>query len=79
MECNSSFAKRLKELRTERGLSHVKLAKQVGGISSTAVGFWEIEKTVPNLDAVKRLAHFFGVTVGYMAGDEDESGSPGRI
>ena len=66
----SSFAERLKELRAEKGLSQEQLARQVG-FTHTAIGLWELNKRVPNLDAVIKLAKFFDVSVGYIAGVED--------
>ncbi len=66
----NKFGERLKELRIEAGLSQLQLAKKVG-ITNSAIGLWEFNKRVPNLDAVIVLAEFFGVTVGYMAGVED--------
>ena len=68
----SCFSERLKELRAEKGLSQVLLAKAVGNRPShTAIALWELKKRTPNLDDVIRLAKFFGVTVGYLAGVED--------
>ncbi len=66
----NKFSERLKELRTEEGLSQDKLGS-LTGISRTAIGLWELNKRVPNLDAVIVLAEYFGVSVGYMAGVED--------
>ena len=69
-ESMSCFAERLKELRVERGLSQAQLAKAVG-LSNGAIGFWELGKRVPNLDAVIDLAKFFNVSLDYIAGLED--------
>lgn len=66
----SSFCERLKELRTEKGLSQDQLAKKIG-LTHTAIGLWELGKRVPNLNAVIMLAKFFEVSLGYMAGIED--------
>ncbi len=66
----NKFAERLIELRKEAGLSQVQLAKKVG-LTNSAIGLWEMNKRVPNLDAVIILAQYFGVSVGYMAGVED--------
>ena len=64
------FKDRLKELRIEAGLSQDQLAKQVG-LTHTAIGLWEQNKRVPNLDAVISLAQYFGVSIDYLAGLED--------
>lgn len=67
-----TFAERLRELRLERNLSQAELAAAVGNkITSSAIGLWELNKRVPNLEAVILLAQFFGVTLDYLAGIED--------
>ena len=71
MTLPSTFAERLKELRVERGLSIEKLSKHLDGISHTAIGYWELNKREPKLEAVIKLALFFGVSVGYLAGVEN--------
>ncbi len=64
------FSKRLMELRQEKGLSQKQLAKATG-LTGSAISLWELEKRVPNLDAVIILANYFKVSVGYIAGTED--------
>lgn len=66
----SKFSERLKELRKENGLSQDQLAKAVG-LTHTAIGLWELEKRIPNLDAVIALAKYFNVSIDYLAGLED--------
>ena len=66
------FAERLKELRTEAGLTQEQLSKALNGeITPSAIGLWELKKRTPNLDAVMILAEYFGVTLDYIAGFED--------
>ena len=68
----SGFSKRLKELRIEKGLSQKELEKALDGkITATAIGLWELNKRVPNLDAVIILAQYFCVSLDYIAGLED--------
>ena len=66
----SHFSERLKELRKEAKLSQDQLAKEVG-LTHTAIGLWEQNKRVPNLDAVIAIAQFFHVSLDYIAGLED--------
>jgi len=66
----NKFGERLKELRTEKGLSLQQLADKVG-ITPAGLNYWEQNKRVPNLDAVIALADFFDVTLDYIAGRED--------
>lgn len=68
----NNFSKRLKELRLEKGLSQKGLEKELEGkITATAIGLWELNKRVPNLDAVIILAKYFCVSLDYIAGLED--------
>ena len=64
------FPERLKELRKENRLSQSELANKVG-LTHTAIGLWELNKRIPNLDAVIKLANFFKVSLDYLAGLED--------
>lgn len=64
------FIERLKELRTEKGLSQAQLAKATG-ISTGAIGFWETGERVPNAIAVITLAKYFNVSTDYLLGLED--------
>ena len=62
----------MKELRLEKGLSQTQLSKQLNGkITPSAIGLWERNKRVPNLDAVIILAEYFCVSSDYIAGLED--------
>lgn len=71
-DMKSNFSKRLKELRTEKGLSQTQLSKNLNNkIVPSAIGLWERNKRVPNLDAVIMLAQYFCVSLDYIAGLED--------
>ena len=65
-----SFAQTLRESRLGLGLSQSELARKLG-FTHTAIRLWELQRRTPSLDAVKKLANFFGVTMDYLAGDED--------
>lgn len=68
----NNFSKRLKELRLQKGLSQKELEKALDGkITATAIGYWELNKRIPNLDAVIILADYFCVSLDYIAGRED--------
>ena len=64
------FAERLKELRLEKKLSQMQLAKLVD-LSQSGIKQWENNQRIPNADAVVRLAKFFRVTTDYLLGLED--------
>ena len=65
-----TFAERLIELRTEKGLSQSELAKQTG-LSRIAILHWEHGDRVPLATAIIILAKFFGVSADYLLGLED--------
>ena len=68
----TKFSNRLKELRLQKGLSQKDLEKELEGkITATAIGYWELNKRIPNLDAVIILADYFCVSLDYIAGRED--------
>ena len=69
---DNKFSERLKELRQERKLTHIQLSKELkGSISASAIGMWETNKRVPNLDAVIILAKYFYVSLDYLVGLSD--------
>lgn len=68
------FAKRLKELRTEKKLSLDRLGRLIG-VSDTAILKWEQNKSEPTAINITQLATFFGVSSDYLLGLEDESGA----
>lgn len=63
------FAERLKELRTDKGLSQGELAKIVG-VKQQTIGGWEVGRTEPDHQITCMLADFFGVTTDYLLGRE---------
>jgi len=65
---------RIKELRSEKGLSQLKVAQAIG-TSSAIVGFWENDKAEPTAPNIAALAKFFNVTTDYLLGLENEDGS----
>lgn len=64
------FAKRLKELRTEKGLTYAELAKQIG-VSYVAIGRWERCERTPNIESLVEIAKYFRVSTDYLCGLED--------
>ena len=57
---NNIFGKKLKELRTEKGLSQQKLGEELGFCNQT-ISFWESGNREPDLDTLVQIAHFFDV------------------
>ena len=64
------FADRLKELRTEKGLSIQELAKEIG-IGSSSLCRWENCQADVKGSQLIILAGYFDVTIDYLMGLED--------
>lgn len=64
------FKDRLKELRLDKGLSQMQLAKELN-LSQSAVAKWELGKTEPTATAIIAVANYFNVSIDYLLGVED--------
>ena len=62
-------AKNIAALRTEAGLTQLKLAEKLN-YSDKAVSKWERGESVPDIFMLKEIADTFGVTVDYLLTDE---------
>ena len=56
---------RLRELRKEKGLTQVELAKLLN-VSDRSVGFYETGERDPDTETLKLLADFFNVSIDYL-------------
>lgn len=63
---------RLKELRKEKGLTQQGLADKIS-VSKITVLRWENEERQIKPEKAQQLADYFGVSVGYLLGYEDDS------
>ena len=64
------FNEKLQELRKQKGLTQEELAEKLF-VSRTAVSKWESGRGYPNIDSLKVIAKFFGVTIDeFLSGDE---------
>lgn len=61
------FGSRLKELRTEKGLSQRQLGEALGFCNQT-ISFWESGQREPDLKALCSIATFFDVSIDYLLG-----------
>ena len=64
------FGERLKELRTEKGMSAVKLGKALG-VDDNTILRWEKGQMSPSIDNLYNICRFFGVSADYLIGLED--------
>ena len=56
------FNEKLQELRKGKGLTQEELAKDLF-VSRTAISKWESGRGYPNIDSLKDIAKYFGVTI----------------
>ncbi|HEY5286703.1 MAG TPA: helix-turn-helix domain-containing protein [Solirubrobacteraceae bacterium] len=63
------LADRIKQLRTEAGLSQAELAELVGGSDARQISRYEHGRITPSLDVAIRLAQALNVSLDYLAID----------
>jgi transcriptional regulator with XRE-family HTH domain len=62
----SGFGKRLRELRRQKNMTQIQLAKRVG-ITHTHIGRYELgTANKPSADTIKRIAEALGVSSDYL-------------
>lgn len=64
----------IKELRIKKGLTQQQVADALH-ISRQVYGFYENGKREPNIETLKRIASFFGVSVDYLLGTDSSVSS----
>lgn len=65
-----TFGKRLRDLRIEKGISQIQVAKEIG-VSDSQISAWELDRNEPTLSKLVLLAKYFKVTTDYICGLED--------
>lgn len=68
-----NYGQRIRELREERGLSLMALARAIG-VSDTAICKWENQIAEPKLSYIVRLADFFNCSADFLTGRSDDLG-----
>ena len=68
------FPERLKQLRKEKGLSQLMLAKELG-VSGGTVAMWETGKRKPQFEMFDKLCTFFDRSMDYILGASDDDRS----
>lgn len=64
---NKTFARRLTQLRTERDLSQLRLAAQIG-CSQSAICKYELADNQPDIDFLVAAARYFNVSADWLLG-----------
>ncbi len=63
----NKFKTRLKELRQEKGVNQIVLAKELG-VSKAVISFWENGLREPTLSNLIAIANFFEISLDYLVG-----------
>lgn len=66
-----TFGKRLRQLRNEFNLTQTQLAEKIS-LSKANVSKYEADSVEPNLQTLRLLSKFFGVSIDYLLGDTDD-------
>ena len=61
------FGRKLKELRTQSGMTQAHLAARVG-VTKSVVSFYELQERTPSPDVLIKLARIFHVSADYLLG-----------
>lgn len=65
------FGTKLKELRTNAGLTQKQLANQIG-VTKSVISFYELQERTPSPAILVKLAAVFHVSADYLLGIEKE-------
>lgn len=69
----ATLSDRLKELRSEKRLTQLEVAQEIG-VSHAAYQKYEYAEISPRKDKIHKLADFFKVSVEYLRGETDDRG-----
>ncbi len=72
-----TFGKRIKLMREKKGWTQAELGERLG-LSDKAVSTWEKDIKVPRVSTIQKIADLFGVTQGFLLGEEDRTARPNR-
>lgn len=64
------FGIKLKELRTEKGLSQRQFG-EIFGVCNQTVSFWELGSREPDLNTIVLIADYFDVSVDFLLGRKE--------
>jgi transcriptional regulator with XRE-family HTH domain len=64
----STFGKRLRDCRKEKGLSQSEVAKSLN-TNHSVIGKYERDDVKPSIDVAKKLADLLDTTVAYLVGE----------
>ena len=64
------FKEKLQELRKQKGITQEDLAEALY-VSRTAISKWESGRGYPNIESLKAISKFFGVTIDVLLSGEE--------
>jgi transcriptional regulator with XRE-family HTH domain len=70
VKAQMEFHEKLQQLRKQKGLTQEELAEQLH-VSRTAVSKWESGRGFPNIESLKAIAKFFGVSLDELLSGEE--------
>lgn len=65
------FSQRLKQLRRDKHLTQVQVAKRIG-VTASMVSSYETDIRLPSYEVMLRIADVFGVSVDYLLGRQEK-------
>ena len=66
----NKFKERLRELRTEKGISRKQLANDLF-ISERLISYWENGERECSFDMLIKIARYFNVSIDFLLGNSD--------
>jgi len=67
-----TMGKRIASLRKEKGMTQLELAEKMG-VTDKAVSKWERDLSLPDINAIPKLAELFGISVDELMQGETET------
>lgn len=64
---------RLKELRADKKITQSALAEKIN-VTQDSISLWETGRRIPDSEYLIKLADFFGCSIDYLCGREDDFG-----
>lgn len=68
------FIEKLNELLLTNNVTKAKLSNDIG-IGKNQIKYWEVHHNIPSAEIIKKIADYFGVTVGYLIENENTPAS----
>lgn len=72
------FAEKLKNLRALRKITQEEFAREIN-VTKGAVAMWETGKRTPDIEMLKKIASYFGVSVDELIGNDTLSENNGQF